>query len=340
MGLAKKFPKKRDQDPYLMSSLAQSALFNSRLLRVYVCVFGALALFEYPAAAGKGPKDVSIKEMAPLQTDAGLAEAHDKAESWIAEANLRAKERGVPVRDELVKILNRKGSAGYTAYISPDGKYRPNDGHHKVIAAREIMKRFRIDPSEVKWSLNVEGDYRGESWEKFAREMERRGIGYFSKEVLEESAKRGESLGELYRRHLPDNFLEVHNSPMRSAIGRLFDILGIKGSAFNPYIQFFEGDLMEDAGVEVKSGEEFSPKTQTRLQSELFEGKLSRELQRTLLSKVLPERKAEIDAKLKAAKEQFVELRRSAADRPAAARLACMIKGIRAQMAASGLLSR
>jgi hypothetical protein len=250
--------------------------------------------------ADAGMVQVGLLSFAPLQTDGGKASAHEKAQEMIDEATRNAEARGGgdTVKAELIKILNREARLGMNGYISPDGMIRPVDGHHKILAIAEVMQNYGIDPRQVDFSVNIKKDYSHKSWATFARDMQEKNLGYFSPEVLRASQRRGESLGDLYEHGLPRDFESLRDSPMRSAVGRLFDSLGIKGSSFRPYIQFLLGDQLASYGVRVAPGEEFDDGAQARIIDQLFFGPHHAEMQNTLISNALPEQRAAIRSEL------------------------------------------
>jgi hypothetical protein len=71
---------------------------------------------------------IPLSWMSPLQMDAGFAHAKIKEGKWIAEATRISNETTRPFKEVLTELINLSGGKGFSVYISPDGRYRPDDG--------------------------------------------------------------------------------------------------------------------------------------------------------------------------------------------------------------------
>ncbi|MGZ3707511.1 MAG: ParB-like protein [Bdellovibrionota bacterium] len=212
---------------------------------------------------------IDFPNLAPLQMEAGKAEAHHKAEEWLAEARANAAKSGRSLRDEVITVISKRRPKDFRVYISPDGKYRPDDGHHKVLATRELMRDYQIGPELVEWKMNVQADFRGKTWDDFASAMQQKQVGYFPPELVEQIRAAGGSPGDLFRR-LPADFSKIGDSPMRTAMGALYDSLSLEGEYFKPYSQFYLGEELARDGITLKPGEESAPSTIRMLQQYLL----------------------------------------------------------------------
>jgi hypothetical protein len=105
-----------------------------------------------------------------------------------------------------------------------------------------------------------------------------------------------------YYKNLPISFDQMHDLPMRSALGKFFDTTGIKGSEFTPYVQFKLGEKLSDLGITVKAGEEFSPETQQKISDAFFTGDHSNALLADLSKDALPDKRQKIETILQKAK--------------------------------------
>lgn len=213
---------------------------------------------------------VSLSEMAPLQMEAGFEHAGIKSKAWVEEATRVSEAEHRPFVDVLVEIIKRSSDKGISVYISPDGFYRPDDGHHKVLAAEELLDRYKIAPARVKWKVIVKGNFRGKTWEEYGEALQKLGAGHFPPDVLADSRARGETVGQLFQR-LPRYFKMMRDSPMRSAMGRFYDSLGLEGAWLRPYSQFYMGEkLANELGVRVERGTELSEATLLKFREFFF----------------------------------------------------------------------
>ena len=251
--------------------------------------FVAAILFSSLCVAGD--KKFTLDDLAPDQREVGMAEVHEKADEILAEAQLTAKTRGSSVQSEVIKILNEKLQQDVRAYISPDGKVRIVDSHHKVMAARELMEREKIPASKIQFEADIEKDFRGDKWSRYAEYREKHDPTYIPEAVR---AKLDEAGIVQFYKDLPTDFTELKNSPMRSAVGKAFDDLDIKGSQFEPFMQFRVGEKLSELGITVKAGEEFNPKVQSAIHKAIFQEGAKSSLYKFILSSALPNQKAKV----------------------------------------------
>ncbi len=258
-----------------------------------------LCLCPTPTRAAE-QRSVTYSEFAPLQTDVGFAEAKKKAEEWFERALNISIQKHIPVVDAVFETLKREANLMIFVYRSPDGKYRPTDAHHRILAAKTIMDRFSMPLDMLVWDVLVidGGDFSNRSWKEFAEALEPLGLAYFSPKVLNESIASGESLADRFQKRLGNSFDDLRNNPLRSAIGGMFDVLGLEGSAFEPQVQLLLGERFEKLGFTARSGREYSPVTQEKLLTALFSEANKSVLYDFLISKALAENKLTVQRKL------------------------------------------
>jgi CHAD domain-containing protein len=139
---------------------------------------------------------------------------------------------------------------------------------------------------KIRVTIVKENDFQGKNWEQFAARIDELGLGQLSPEQQAISDGLGETPGQRIKR-LPQTFQAMSDSPMRSATGRIFDLLGIKGSSFNAVVQFKLGQILTAGGVIVAKGAEFSDETIGRLLFEVFAGPRAQEIRAALLANAL-----------------------------------------------------
>jgi CHAD domain-containing protein len=257
----------------------------------YAVLFFAL-LFAVPSWAKL--KNYGLDELAPDQANAGFAEVAKKAEDWLDEAKGVAKVRGTSVKEEVVNVLNRELQRGVESVESPDGLIRITDGHHKVLATRKLLSDMHISQSKVEFSADVLKDFKGDDWEKYVKWREAHNPTYFPESFDHEHASFEKIVA--YYKALPTSFDKIEDLPMRSATGRFFDELGVKGSNFDPFIQFRFGEELKDLGIKVKPGQEFSFETQRQIRDAVFKGKSSAKLIKLLKDSAIDGKSSEVKA--------------------------------------------
>lgn len=281
--------------------------FQEGLMRVFLFLISlSLSTSLAPLAFGAANLvPIDFGNLAPLQMEAGSAEASHKAEEWLQMAQDQAAKSGRPLAVEVLAVINQRAPRDFRVYVSPDGKFRPDDGHHKTLAALELMKRFGISPQKIQWQMNVIADFRGQTWDAFGQEMTARKIGYFPEQVLQESRAAGESIGTLFQR-MPSDFSKIGNSPMRTSTGALYDALGIEGEYFKPYSQFLLGDVLAREGVRIEPGLERSPTTIKTLQHLLLMDPRGEKLVRFIISMANPAELELVKSSIETARRNFL----------------------------------
>ncbi len=260
----------------------------------------------------KNIERVPLELMRPSQSQAGMAMVDFKFGEFESEAKLIASSQGITLKKAMLSIVRKQASVGVNAYIDPDGRVCPDDGHHKILTILKALQVYSFNTKrvEIKVSIEPENDFRNKSWDDFADKMQEKGLGQLAPEQEIESKRLNETPGQRIRRR-PNNFLDMTDSPYRSATGRMFEIVGIAGTQFNPMVQFVLGKLSNRYGIKVKSGEEFSHETQGAFLNLLFEGAHSAEVMKLLLDSALPQNKKVVQDELLKAQQRYLRIRKA-----------------------------
>jgi hypothetical protein len=228
---------------------------------------------------------------APLQGQVGMAEVARKVKAYVDEAELLAHTNGRKAREYILDTVQRESNLGVDGFIDPDGVFRPDDSHHKILAIFQLLRQYSIPENEVKWKLRIpkENDFRGRTWNEFAEALEEKGL-----------AAPGQGA-----RRLPNRFEEMADSPMRSSTGAFFATAGLRGTQFRPMAQFSFGRNLQSFDLDVEPGREFSPSTQGRIMDLMFNSAHSRELIGDLSDSALPDQRALVAETLKAMRDRY-----------------------------------
>jgi hypothetical protein len=267
-------------------------------------------------ASARNRDRVSLDDLAPTQAEAGFAEVDERVKEYIHEAKLIAASDGrkvsdaVRLKDAITHVIARESSEGVKALIDPGYRVRVADGHHQILAVKKTVAQLGLYPKSVKWRVRIakDDDFSDRSWEKFGQRLKELGIGGLTPAREAEAQRLGKSLGERAQM-LPENFAGIVDSPMRSASSKIFRTLDLKGSAFNPDVQFAFGKALEKYGITVKSGEEFSPEVQGRIQALLFDSPHSSELQGILLNAGIGRNKKVVANALATAQARYLRVK-------------------------------
>ena len=259
-----------------------------------------------PSKIGK----VLFKVLRPLQSSAGMAHVDEKFKRWEDQAKMLYTINGTSMKKGMFEILKRQANVGINAYIDPDGRVRPDDSHHKLLAILKATQIYGLDLEKLEIKVNIakESDYRKKTWELFGIELERKGLGLLSVEQRAESDRIGEGPGERIQR-LPENFLLMIDSPMRSATGRLFEILGLSGTQFLPMIQFELAERLKNAGMAVEAGDEFSHRLQGSFLSFIFGNEHNAEVTKLLVESALPQQRRAVQESIAKAQRRYLLVR-------------------------------
>jgi hypothetical protein len=197
----------------------------------------ALALFALFAFAPRADAEkVAVRDFKPSQMELGRASAHEYYDEWREKAAAKHMSLKKYVNKVVVKHINREP---LPVVIDPQGNVRNTDGHHRIEALREVEA---ATGAHFSLKIDVIKDYRGYDQAKYARHFTGTlGKGRFTPEVA--------ALGPEARvAALPNSYRRMLDSPMRSAVGKLFDRLKIKDATFIDYVEFKFGEKLVKAG--------------------------------------------------------------------------------------------
>jgi hypothetical protein len=242
-------------------------------------LFLGLAL---PVGAPAKVRDLTLEEIAPDQAFAGFGEVNAKAQEWSAAARRQVKGEGSSFEDALLRIVNKDLQQDVTAVVSPDGLVHITDAHHRVLAARKVLTDAGIPLKKAEVSVDVVKNFDGAKWNDYVKWREKN-LPTFIPAALHREEMTTAQLVDYYQK-LPTDFDKIEDLPMRSAVGKFFDELGIKGSAFEPFVQFRLGEELKAMGINVSAGEEYSFATQKKIRDAVFKGRDGPRLRKFLLS--------------------------------------------------------
>jgi hypothetical protein len=196
-----------------------------------------LALFALFALAPRADAEkVAVRDFKPSQMELGRAAAQEYYDEWRDKAAAKHMSLKKYVNKVVVKKINREP---LPVVIDPQGRVRNTDGHHRIEALREVEAA-----TGAHFSIKVEvvKDYRGYEQAAYARHfLGTLGKGRFTPEIA--------ALGPEARiAALPTSYPRMLDSPMRSAVGKLFDRLKIKDATFVDYVEFKFGERLMKAG--------------------------------------------------------------------------------------------
>jgi hypothetical protein len=199
-------------------------------------VAATLVLALAAGSARAQDRTVSAAEVGPTQTEIGQYAADFKLASWKKEAAGAGVDLASFVRTTLTSKFAQKPIG---AIVDPRGRVRLLDGHHKIIALRQIERTLGIS---VPVRVTIVHDYTGSSPDHYAEHLTGvLGKGYFGARPPAQAAARVATL--------PDSFDALADNPLRSVLGVVFTQHGLEGSWFADYIQFHVGERMLSKGL-------------------------------------------------------------------------------------------
>lgn len=177
-------------------------------------------------------------QMHPSQMDVGRVESNTQHyDRWRADAD----KRGMTLK-KYAKVVLRKEFAkkGIEADVAPNGDVMPADAHHRLRALERIADETGY---QVPVGVRIGKNYQGWKLEDFANDyVVQRGKGYFPPSF--------DKLTPVERvRRLPASFMDLENSPMRSAMGSVYRKLDIEDLRFENYAEFKIGDWLMKQGL-------------------------------------------------------------------------------------------
>ncbi len=170
------------------------------------------------------------------------------------------------------------------AFVGPDGRLWVTDGHHRAIGIMQALKKdFPGLANELLpgFKVKILENFVGRSMEDLAGAMHDKGKGYFPPEMREaydkarnlqaalikkkdfpggEDARRQavqdarrQAVAELAKllEKLPEDFSQIKNSPMRTALGKAFGEAQLGSDHFLDYVQFYAGEYLLKKGITV-----------------------------------------------------------------------------------------
>jgi hypothetical protein len=239
------------------------------VLRLRLIGLALLALF--PLAPYANAEKVAVRDFRPSQMELGRASAHEYYEKWSD----KAAAKGLSLKKYVKKIELKKFKRNpLPIFLDPRGRKRNTDGHTRIGALREVEAA-----TGAHFALNVKviKDYRGYSNAAYAHHLLMTlGKGRFTPEIA--------ALGPEARiAALPTSYARMQDSPMRSAVGKLFDRLKIKDATFADYVEFKLGERLVKDGFLEELAKNGIIKKSTALPSRLaFDDRVQSALERWL----------------------------------------------------------
>ena len=242
-----------------------------------------------------------LKDFGGDQEFVGMSEVQKKAAEWLEIAESLAKAKGTEVNDEIILLVNEELKTEVIAYKSPDGRVRATDGHHKMKAAQLLLKEKGINQKKIEFRVDLKEDFSGKAsdknWAEYIEYRERHNPIYIPN-------RKNLSQAEIisYYKNLPTTLDDMRDLPMRSAIGALFDAASLKGTWFEPAIQFKVGEEYSKLGIIIKPGQEYSAETQHKIMKVLFVDEKGANIQKFILSQAKESNRKEVETLLREAK--------------------------------------